>query len=461
MRAIFYKFTKRPASTATPTGNGYAHDIQLKSPTLTTQPIITLKGVKHDYTYAYIEEFSRYYFVSRVTVIGITVEYELFVDVLGTYKTAITEHENRYSRTPFSNDYVPESAFTLSHDLITSAKTETLYPLSSCYLVDITTPNGGGANPTTQTLICSINDLKALISKLYDSTTYGGDTLDIVTQTVADPLQYIRGVRYCPFLNDTDKVVVQSPIKIGWVDINFGRPFYALSPNVKVAHFSVDMEAFTLTREAVNSDMTSYTLYLAGHGAINIPNEVAVKGFNIDITVSYDTGDTYTVLSVDNQPFKVLTGHMMTTIGLTGVSTQLTGNVLPNLPKMIAGGIRDKMNLVTTATTFLGGLFDGIKQGAQSVKNNFVESYKTKSAFETGTSGSVAELTATNKAILVKEAHTYVSVPHTLIGYSNDYVGVPTASGYYKAITANINPTCTAQERDELARLMQEGFYFE
>ena len=93
MNVYFYKsFKKRVNSTLQPAGtDAYdTHDCKLKQDCSEHDPVLLLNSNKFDYTYVYIPDWSKYYFVTDViSRANSLVEYHLTEDVLATYKTAI------------------------------------------------------------------------------------------------------------------------------------------------------------------------------------------------------------------------------------------------------------------------------------------------------------------------------------------------------------------------------------
>lgn len=469
MLAYFYSFIKKQASTKRPTSTPVTESIQLKTPTSILSPTITLTGMHTNYNYVHIPDFNRYYFISNCTVVGLTTIYDLSIDLLASYKSIIETTVSRYNRTPFKNDSVVENLYSYNNDIITSKKTVSVFTKNPCFLIDVTCPDGQGVNPTTKTLVMTEPELRVLMSKLYDTSTYGGDTLDLITQTVADPVQYIRGVRYCPFRPDV--VLNTSNVKIGWTTIDFGStPVYSIDPRYNHKHFTLTIEGFTKTRESLDTNMSNYTLYLVGHGAINIEPRFATDDITIDIYVSYDTGETYTTLSSNNVIFKQLNGRLMSPISLSAVTGSFRDSApLPLEVYYSKKGIEDVATKTLKSIPDLGSklmnAFSAFSSApavaALGVGEGIVNAHIDRKCYEIGSNGSIAEFEVNQSATLVKIACTYINTPHVLIGYSNDYIGVPTENGFYRVSQTPIAIDGLKEELDALISQMHEGFYLE
>lgn len=109
MRAVFYTFTKRINSTAQPSG-GTEYNISLKGDTGILSPEVSLQwtgsGNPCAYNYAWLPDFSRYYWVKNWTYSERQWIASLAVDVLASWKTAIGSTSKYILRS--ASDYDPE-----------------------------------------------------------------------------------------------------------------------------------------------------------------------------------------------------------------------------------------------------------------------------------------------------------------------------------------------------------------
>ena len=113
----FYNFNKKENSTERPSGSGTTYNVVLKDGCSIERPAIELNSKPSSfYTYAYISDFSRYYYVSDWNYFRGTWTASLSVDVLATFKSQIGASSVYVLRS--SNTYDPEIK-------------DTLYPLKS------------------------------------------------------------------------------------------------------------------------------------------------------------------------------------------------------------------------------------------------------------------------------------------------------------------------------------------
>ena len=104
--AVFYNFAKRKNSTKQPTGTGTTLSVVLKDNTSVMEPTLKLHGASANYNpsqlnYCYIQEFSRYYFVTDWRYVPGFWECDLQTDVMATYKTSIGQQEKYVTRASY------------------------------------------------------------------------------------------------------------------------------------------------------------------------------------------------------------------------------------------------------------------------------------------------------------------------------------------------------------------------
>ena len=105
--AIFYNLAKRKNSTLQPAGSGTTFSVVLKENTSVMEPTLKLHGASANYNpsslnYCYIQEFSRYYFVTDWRYVPGFWECDLETDVMATYKTEIGQQVKYVSRASYT-----------------------------------------------------------------------------------------------------------------------------------------------------------------------------------------------------------------------------------------------------------------------------------------------------------------------------------------------------------------------
>ena len=219
---LFKAFTKRLNSTKlppTPTAsNSFTiTNAQLKGPCTILRPAIELRttvpsglGAYTQYTYCYISEFNRYYFINSWEFLGARIAFTAEVDVLASYKSAITG----------STQYVLRSASASDGRIV-----DTHYPISARqpYIAGshIANPLLPGAGSPYGCVVCGIvsktgsltgcvqywafetSAFLELCLALFNFTTQWGaggqDIADGIKKAITDPFQYFTSCFWLPY----------------------------------------------------------------------------------------------------------------------------------------------------------------------------------------------------------------------------------------------------------------------
>ena len=222
MTIVLYKaFTKRLNSTKqppTPTDqNSFTiSDAMLKGPCTLLRPVIEVRtslvsglGAYTQFVYCYIPEFSRYYFINSWEFMGARIAFTCEVDVLATYKSAITG----------STQYVLRSASASDGRIV-----DTRYPVSARQPftngLSITNPLLPGANSNgcvvcgivsksgsitgcVQYWVFTVEGFMELSLELFNFTTQWGaggqDIADGIKKAITDPFQYFTSCFWLPY----------------------------------------------------------------------------------------------------------------------------------------------------------------------------------------------------------------------------------------------------------------------
>lgn len=225
MKVTLFSFAKKDNSTARPTmSSGTEYDCYLKDGTSVVDPVIVLdlpsKTNFTKYTYAYIQEFGRYYFVRDMTADGLLWDVSLVCDVLATYKSEIGN----------SNLYVLRSSYTYDGDLIdnyypvgvthTNNRTTADNPLvvngsnayvnvnGGCFILGIVGATGIVYSPnaiygSVHYFAFERTELKKLVDKLLDNNIWSNelDSSDMsieLQKSIIDPMQFIKSCIWVP-----------------------------------------------------------------------------------------------------------------------------------------------------------------------------------------------------------------------------------------------------------------------
>lgn len=233
MTIRFYKFGKRTNSTKIPI-DGDCDDVVvnvvLKDGCSITNPVVEIvnsdSAKMYKYNYAYIPEFSRYYYVSEWKFVNRVLECSLSVDVLSSFKLSIILSEQYIARASVP---LEQSANVLdTTPLITADYTsaiesgETLYEsgyTDGFFVVGIISP-GAAMGSVDYYYFNNITDMKTFTSKLLGDVDWlnVGDVSDELTKCLVNPMQYVASCKFFP-LHIDGITTSTAPVKLGFWDL--------------------------------------------------------------------------------------------------------------------------------------------------------------------------------------------------------------------------------------------------
>ena len=236
----FYKnFTKRSNSTKQP-GSSDLYDSfpsLLKSGCTVTSPTIEVAISTSDpaalgYNYAYISDFSRYYFVNEWTYnMGLWIA-DLTVDVLASFKTEIGATEKYVLRSSSDYDETIVDTFYPVRNAWSSVESDIPTPFSYAnrsYIIGFISAPAGTINANSQGSITYYYATEAqvvqIIRYLMSHDFIGSNLVDTVVglteqavKDFVDPLQYIASVTFFPFDARSSAILPSVKPQIGWYD---------------------------------------------------------------------------------------------------------------------------------------------------------------------------------------------------------------------------------------------------
>ena len=233
MTIRLYKFAKRQNSTKRPTSSYIEKVIYLKETTSVVSPVISFENDNttkpQEYNYAYIAEFSRYYFISNWQYNSGRWYAFLQVDVLASHFYSGVDGTTQYILYSSNNSspYIADIRKRITAQF-TSTKTAKP-PLSSSiesgsYVIGIT---NGDANAIGSVSYYTLNQfqfglLRDVLFRDLSWTGFSFATFDSeqLFKAQLNPLQYIVSCRWYPFdLTDISEQVVNLPF--GWWELNY------------------------------------------------------------------------------------------------------------------------------------------------------------------------------------------------------------------------------------------------
>ena len=346
--AYFFTFPKKPNSTQQPTlTDGVQAQIELKGPTTVTTPDIWITGIQGPYlfNYAYIPEFSRYYWVSAWRWEAGRWLASLKVDVLASFKTAIgNSHQyvlRAASRTsPFITDtlYPITNEFTSYSKMVTVARSMTFKYQEGVFIVGIIAKSATNLGSVTYYAF-TYQQFAVFRNALFNDINWAGTITDVsadLLKTIVNPFDYIVSCKWCPctdYMLYFDTQV--SSIPLGYW--SFSCSAYLLSTVVTpmVQHiFSIEVTDFQThpqSQYGAYLNFEPYTknkLLIAPYGVIELPSEAIRAGVtcieNIDLISGEAVLNIYAGaggLNLWINPLKVVVTDMFVNIQIAQVKS--------------------------------------------------------------------------------------------------------------------------------------------
>lgn len=465
---IFYKFSKRPNSTAVPVVEGETAPTTpsitmlcaLKEQTSMLNPILVIdypgQVMPTEWNYIQIPIFQfRYYFVEDwVNRYGTIWEARCSIDVLGTYRADIAASTQFIERSSIKADLTIPDSLAPGISVIDTARTIIDSPFHAgltCIIAEIT---GMGTSRYYRFSDTGLDEfLRRLFSDDYaDSVMPGWQDAFPQFKAALNPLQYIGTVR--KYFLDIPGAGVAGTIPVGWGEVPTGLAQYM--PDNYIAQQIFEISApphpnggITFQKSAPYSE---YTLFFPPFG--ELPLDAGVIGNNPNIRcvfrVDYISGIGY-LLVFGGSP-QILLGTAEARIGIDMKISQ-TFSQGWGAVNAISAGISIAGNL---ASGNIGGAAGSIIGGIDNFLGNMTPKHRA-----IGSNGGSA---AQSGEIVVMGRFQSVKMPSKeKIGYNyykmdeiiNHY------PGYIKVGNADIKINGTETEAGMIEDLMNGGFFYE
>lgn len=361
----FWQFSKKENSTARPTATGLDFSCKLKDDTPLLAPTIILEWANQltdpqIYNYAYISEFSRYYFVTDWRFKFGLWECSLTVDVLASWKTEIGTQSMYVLRSASSFDTaIPDKTYPIKTGATFSAETNNLNPFAASYsqgyfVCGIINGDSGSVGAVSYYVFTSA-EFRAFASYLLGNNAYWGliEISDQLMKLLYNPFQYVVSCTWLPVSPPMGAAVASVPV--GWWDIPVSAT--RLSGSVRAsgsATVQIPKHPGGATRTyLLDEPFSSYYLDFPPFGNFSIPAGYLTTATTIDFQWDCDciTGIGRLMMGADNaaKPFNIVSGAV-------GVDIQLAQMGI-NGKQIMQQAIPDtKYDWLDTALNMLGNI---------------------------------------------------------------------------------------------------------
>jgi len=502
MRVIFYKFPKKPNSLKIPvSGSGTELDCQLLESCSLSTPSIIVANIDFKYTYCYIPDFGRYYFVHDAVIIAQNrYQYNLVVDVLASFRNNILDSSLYVKRSATSyNLFLPDDTWCHTTNFTESVTPYALsgYNAQGCYLVQVVSDESQTtANPASTMYAMTPSNLSALLAYMFDKLNYSNLTDFDMTATYFNPFQYITSCRWYPFsVNDligTGQTLVT--VKYGWWEAT-GVQARLVTSYGKTISQSIALPANNDWTDK-DSNWSRLSLFVPSCGLTEIDTAFCGQTLTCKMDIDFNTGKTFVTLTTGaNQVCATLSGEIGAEVGLNQISTQpniptskegllgtglaIGGATLARNPKGVLNTI---INFGKTAFTSLpvGGLVGALnpkvgtfnqnanalinsgKEIASDVGDAILQTLLNPTVTSAGADGCRYTQNQNHNFILYRRKYThYNSAISKLGGVCNRVETLRNLSGYTVVANGIVEINGTQEEKNAICNLLEGGFYIE
>lgn len=458
MNITFYSLAKRENSTLQPSGAGTVYTCKLLAPCSLISPRIELAGVNSpvSYSYAYIPDFGRYYFVRDWTNNGAVWIGDLQVDVLATYKTEIGGSTQYVLRASAENNQDAVDTYykaTMKTEALSAQGTVsfTEFDISSgVYLIHSIGLFDTGAGDTENYLLFSEGEYKKFLKAIVVDQTagiLGHDYLSRLIEVKWLPLKY-TALSQLMFIDRTAemdflttptgglacKSITGSGIVFGTASIQVPLPSW----------YSQDRNW------CLGAPFAEYTLSWYPFGLIELDSaKIAASSGNLALTFYIDTRTGNSKLQINSTG-----GYIGTDIALMAANeavhaSSANGSAYLSAGAGIAtaavGAYTGNYAIAAGGITSAVGSIEGMRKGIHTVKGNV----GSRVAIE-------------DKPILFVNFFKPTDDNHAEYGYPLcKSRQINTLSGYIMCAEGDIALSCTETERSQVMSYLTGGFYYE
>ena len=446
-----YTFSKKINSTAQPTG-GTEFDCFIKSPSSIMNPVVELSINPMAYNYAYISEFSRYYFINDIRFDRGLWICSLNIDVLATYKTTIGSTSTYILRANNEqNPYIIDTAFPMTGNVtydstIFESGISTSYN-SGYYIVTTTGDQAANGKTTYQLTPANFSRLVSALFTTADGLNWGDLTQGVIN-SLMNPIEYISSVIWSPTSFTTSG---SAHVVCGLWDSGITAD---LVTNILQLSYTVDIpkhpQAATYGKYCNLAPFTHYDLDLGFTGTIPLDTSMLVDVSQILISIRRDTMtglavvEGRTVTANDQMQLFKLTAPY----GVPIPMTQITSNISPVIQNAVNAGASaatgDLLGTAFSAVGFIGSMVEAL---AGNVTNSGAQGSIAGHQMPKRLFSRFYEIADRNTADMGKPL------------FSNRQPSV--LGGYMKCANAHVAISGTSAEASMVNSYMEAGFYYE
>lgn len=453
----FYTFNKKPNSTKQPSDNGVTYKCTLIEPTSFTAPDIALvvPAKPTHFNYAYIPEFSRYYYIQDWSYSAGLWRASLTVDVLASYKDSIGSQKQYVLRSAARSDgNIVDTMYptkndvrlvgTFGEDVESGESNPFKYNITDGrYVVGIVNGDPGAVGCVSYYAFTN-SEFRALCAKLMGTSDWMYNGIEEIglelTKVLFNPFQYIASCMWFPIIGFSGSY---GNVKYGWWDL--GLSGYKLDGKTSGGGmlFKIPKHPQTGRGGYLNgSPFTRHSLDWPCFGRIPLDPNILKDTDSLVVTNYIDPVSGIGTLRIDIGGTPIYT--QQTQIGVSIQIAQMATNYIGT-----AGNIASAFK---SALTFdVAGTFNSIGNAI----NSAMPELSTM-----GSNGSISAYQFTPQ--LVTEFYMVVDDDVEHLGKPLCVDTAPSSiPGYMLCADVEIEIPGTKPEMENIVSIMESGFYYE
>lgn len=497
---LYSRFIKKENSTKRPAADALRWETEgtLKNPTSAINPVITVKHtVDHyfyNYTYAYIPDFKRYYFIDDIVSDGLLWTYSMHVDVLASYKNTIEQASLYILRSSSRfNGLIADTYYPVTFErktyirqykslwnFLSYSNTQEINISDGCFILGIVakpSSTGSGSYGSIRYYALTQLQLKDFVTALLDNTITNENGFSTDDATISlqkgliNPLSYIKSCMWIPVSQSLLPGMYTNHLPVwDWDLENVScRILTGNSPYYKAEQAGLDFrqhpQAAARGQYLNAAPYTKVSLLYPPFGLFEIDTSQLVNGGDIYVkaTIDYITGLGTLDISVSVPDDEVISGSGSNMNLLQRIKAQI------GVPIQLSEVGYDYTNM---AMTLLGGgieliqnqfskYLDSTIQNGLSQIGTAVNAMRTK-ASTMGSNGGFSELAG--YVVLYQEYFTIVDEDLAHLGrpLCKFLRLADESTGYYLAREGNIEILgATYGEINSVKEYLEGGFYYE
>lgn len=481
MEVRFYTFSKRNNSTKQPSGNGDSYQCTLKQPTNLISPVIDIDTGNITsapaWNYAYIPEFSRYYYISDMISMGHHWRFILNVDVMATFKTSIGDAQLYMLRSSADYDgniYDNYYPVTANHTVTRKSAitpwihrndTENINLEDGVYIIGtvaIPYSTGAGSYGSVRYYALQQSQLLTFVTALLNNTITTangfstGDASLSLQKALINPLSYIKSCLWFPIMYAAIDGVEMSTIKIWDWNVTATAKLITKNPPYMMSNvtFTIDPHPQATSRGSYLNlaPFTRLSMSCPPFGLIDLDTSALSHDTNVRLQILTDliTG----VASVEVRGDTLMLQKFSSQVGVP-IQLSEVGYDYSNIPATAVGVAAE------AAGSWLGNIMPSGISSAVSQIGTAANAMRTKSS-SLGGNGNFSDLRG--YAYLYEDFYYipdedlyHVGRPLCKLKKANAYAN----GNYWLAREGDIALAGTAEERDMVKSFLEGGFFYE